>query len=51
MTNEDCDTVSFAGMTKLLVLCGCAKVSMRRPAGKSLLRVQCIEAGTSPIVF
>ena len=26
MTNEDCDTVSFAGMTKLVVLCGHAKL-------------------------
>ena len=28
MTNEDCDTVSFAGMTILLVLCSYAKVSL-----------------------
>src|SRR5450756_1501177 len=27
MTNEDCDTVSFAGMTILLVLCSYAKLS------------------------
>jgi hypothetical protein len=26
MTNEDCDTVSFAGMTILLVLCSYAKL-------------------------
>jgi len=33
MTNEDCDTVSFAGMTKLLVLCSYAKVSRLKQPG------------------
>jgi len=28
MTNEDCDTVAFAGMTKLVVLCGHAKLTL-----------------------
>jgi len=36
MTNEDCDAVAFAGMTKLLILSSFAKVSGCEKGGKTL---------------